>query len=147
MLEELLLGFESGLDTVSVALFVKVPAPVVWTVRVIVSRSPAGKSPRLQTTVEVPVQLPLLEVAPSSVTPLGSTSVTEAPSAGFCPEFTPMLPIQRCSASGANVPCWYTCGVAFGRRISYQRMPACFAVSPTLTVWLATIDSWSPKLR
>ncbi len=32
-------------------------------------------------------------------------------------------PIHRNCASGAKVPCWYTVGVAFGLRISYQRTP------------------------
>ncbi len=63
-----------------------------------------------------------------------------------------MLPIQRNSWSGANVPCWKTEGVPVALagvlRSSYQRMPATVLVSTTaLTVWLTTSDSWSPKLR
>ena len=53
-LAELLPGFESGLVTESVALFVRLPPAFVCTVSVIFSRSPAGRSPRLQTTVVVP---------------------------------------------------------------------------------------------
>ncbi len=55
-----------------------------------------------------------------------------------------MLPIQRKDASGAYVDCWYTVGLPPGFRSSYQRTPA---LLPTLTEWLATSDSWSPKLR
>src|SRR5437868_4164158 len=36
-------------------------------------------------------------------------------------------------------------GVPLGSRISYQRTAAWLL--PTLTVWLVTSDSWSPKLR
>src|SRR5215471_12311406 len=55
------------------------------------------------------------------------------------------LPIQRLSLSGANVPCWKIVGVPLGFRTSYHRT----AVFPpdVSTVWLATSDAWSPKLR
>src|SRR5919201_2141242 len=54
------------------------------------------------------------------------------------------LPIQRYAESGAYVPCWYTVGIPFGLRSSYQRTPT---ELPTVTLWLTTSDSWSPKLR
>src|SRR2546423_6304805 len=54
------------------------------------------------------------------------------------------LPIQRYAESGAYVPCWYTVGVPFGLRSSYQRMPT---ELPAVTEWSTTSDSWSPKLR
>src|SRR5262249_30435341 len=55
-----------------------------------------------------------------------------------------MLPIQRNAESGAYVPCWYTVGVPFGFRSSYQRMPT---ELPAVTALLTTSDSWSPKFR
>src|SRR5437764_3111578 len=54
------------------------------------------------------------------------------------------LPIQRYAPSGAYVPCWYTVGVVFGLRSSYQRTPT---ELPATTLWSTTRDSWSPKLR
>src|SRR5919204_116224 len=55
-----------------------------------------------------------------------------------------MLPIQRYEESGAYVPCWYTDGVPFGLRSSYQRIPT---ELPAVTAWSTTSDSWSPKFR
>src|SRR5919202_2955849 len=54
------------------------------------------------------------------------------------------LGIHRYAASGAYVPCWYTVGVAFGLRSSYQRTPT---ELPAVTLWSTTSDSWSPKFR
>ena len=55
-----------------------------------------------------------------------------------------MLPIQRWSVSGENVPCWKIVGVALGLRTSYHRTPEWPATS---TEWFTTRASWSPKLR
>src|SRR5215470_5190601 len=54
------------------------------------------------------------------------------------------LPIQRKFVSGAYVPCWNTDSVPPDGRSSYQRTPV---DDPAVTLWLATIASWSPKLR
>src|SRR2546421_10232176 len=54
-------------------------------------------------------------------------------------------PIHRNVRSGANVLCWNTRGLPPAVwRSSYQRTPE----TPfTVTAWLVTSDSWSPKLR
>src|SRR5437870_5062485 len=65
------------------------------------------------------------------------------------------LDIHRCmgvedAGSSANVPDWYRMGVVKEGwlRTSYQRMPARLPpVLLTLTVWVTTRDSWSPKFR
>ena len=59
-----------------------------------------------------------------------------------------MLPIQRCFASGAKVPCWKMLHEEDDVwRSSYQRMPACPSVSLTSTVWFASRVSWPPMFR
>src|ERR1044071_9264494 len=59
------------------------------------------------------------------------------------------LGIQRDVASGENVPCWNTLGVAFGLRTSYQRTPSTsvFLLPLTFTLWLTTSVSVPPRLR
>ncbi|GAC1342506.1 MAG: hypothetical protein NVSMB23_15280 [Myxococcales bacterium] len=54
-------------------------------------------------------------------------------------------PIQRKSASGAQVPCWKTLRLlAASGRSSYQRTPV---LAPAVTEWFSTSAWWSPKFR
>src|SRR6476646_6029767 len=58
-----------------------------------------------------------------------------------------MLPIQRCTASGACVPCWKMFHAPpWRRRNSYQRTPAC-PCPVASTVWFSNSTSLSPKFR